>query len=288
MRDRISVPALALMMKSFAPAARARFLVASSSSPEITITGIVLMRGSWELRMRSSRAKPSSLGIWMSENTTTIEGSVGIACQPASPSASSRTSKLLRIRREIVVRTIRESSTSSTRCLEIVVAGLALISIGHVDHDPALRRALDEGVEDLRELVEGYGAGHVLQVGGPQVAREPPPHFPAKRHGGGSRVDPQQAHAPQDERRDRRVEAHARGEADRGDGSADHHSARHPGQHLPAEVVHGARPDRAVEGLDLREVEALARHHFLRPESPEVVGLVFLAGESGHGVAQSR
>jgi len=165
------------------PRARARFLVASSSSPEITITGIVLMRGSWELRMRSSRAKPSSLGIWMSENTTTIEGSVEIACQPASPSASSRTSKLLRIRREIVVRTIRESSTSSTRCLGMVVAGLALISSGHVDHDPALRRALDEGVEDLRELVEGYGAGHVLQVGGPQVAGEPPPHFPAKGHG---------------------------------------------------------------------------------------------------------
>src|SRR5882672_931413 len=180
MRDRISVPSLVLVMKSFAPAARARFLVASSSSPEITITGIVLMRGSWELRMRSSRAKPSSLGIWMSENTTTIEGSVEIACQPASPSASSRTSKLLRIRREIVVRTIRESSTSSTRCLGMVVAGgvgLGLISGGHVDDDPALRRALQQGVEGPREVVEGDGPRHLLQVGRAHVPREMAPHF---------------------------------------------------------------------------------------------------------------
>ncbi len=119
MRERISVPSVVLVMKSFAPAARARFLVASSSSPEITITGIARMRGSSDFRIRSRSANPSSTGIWMSENTTTMEGSVAIACQPASPFASSRTSKLLRIRREMVVRTILESSTRSTRCFGI-------------------------------------------------------------------------------------------------------------------------------------------------------------------------
>jgi len=43
--------------------ARARFLVASSSSPEITITGIARMRGSSDFRMRSRSANPSSTGI---------------------------------------------------------------------------------------------------------------------------------------------------------------------------------------------------------------------------------
>src|SRR5262245_29877730 len=215
MRDRISVPSVVLVMKSFAPAARARFLVASSSSPEITITGMVLMRASCEVRMRSSSWKPSSLGIWMSENTTTIEGSVEIACQPASPSASTRTSKLLRMRREMVVRTMRESSTSSTRCFGMVVTGgVALISCRHVHDDAALRRALDEALDGAGKLLEGNGSRHFLEVGGTQVAGQPPPHFAAQGHGRRARVDAEQAHAAQDERGHRRVQAHARGEAD--------------------------------------------------------------------------
>src|SRR5262245_14685439 len=153
-------------MKSFAPAARARFLVASSSSPEITITGMLLTRGSPDLRMRSSKAKPSSLGIWMSENTTTIEGSVEIACHPASPSASSRTSKLLRIRRAMVVRTIRESSTSRTRCFGMVVLtgalGGELMSGRHVHDDPPLRGALEESLEGERQVVECDRPSHLL------------------------------------------------------------------------------------------------------------------------------
>src|SRR5690242_8050906 len=161
MRERISVPSVVLVMKSFAPAARARFLVASSSSPEITITGMLLTRGSCEVRMRSSRAKPSSFGIWMSENTTTMDGSVEIACQPASPSDSSRTSKLLRMRRATVVRTILESSTSRTRCFGIwVVAGalgFELISGRHVDDDASLRRTLQQALEDPGQIVEGDG-----------------------------------------------------------------------------------------------------------------------------------
>src|SRR5215470_15897371 len=114
----------------------------------------------------------------MSENTTTIEGSVEIACQPASPSASSRTSKLLRIRRPMVVRTILESSTMRTRCFGIVVTGAWELTSGrHVDHDPALGRALDEPLEGLGQLVEGDRARHLLEVRRTHVGRETPPHF---------------------------------------------------------------------------------------------------------------
>src|SRR5713101_643691 len=223
MRERISVPSVVLVMKSFAPAARARFLVASSSSPEITITGMLRMRWSWDWRMRSSSAKPSSTGIWMSENTTTMEGSVEIASQPASPFASSRTSKLLRIRRASVVRTILESSTRSTRCFGIWVdtepPGLELISGRQIDDDASLGRALEQAVEGLRELVERDGSRHLLEVRRSHVAGEPPPHLPALRHRRGPGVDPQQAHAAQNEGRDRGVQIHARREADRSDGS---------------------------------------------------------------------
>src|SRR5262249_3211669 len=172
MRDRISVPSVVLVMKSFAPAARARFLVEPSSSPEITITGMLLMGVSGDVRIRSSRAKPSSLGIWMSENTTTIDGSLEIACQPASPSASSRTSKVLRIRRPMVVRTILESSTMRTRCFGIVVTGAWELTSGrHVDHDAALRRALEEPVEGLGQIVERNRARHLLEVRRAHVGR---------------------------------------------------------------------------------------------------------------------
>src|SRR5437899_5629042 len=219
MRERISVPSVVLVMKSFAPAARARFLVESSSSPEITMTGMVLTRASSDLRIRSSKAKPSRFGICISEHTTTIEGSVEIACQPASPSASSRTSKLLRIRRAIVVRTIRESSTRSTRCLGMVVTGgVALMSGRHVHHDPPPRCALQKALERAWQIVERDGARHLLQVGGAHVAREPPPHFLALNHGRGAGIDAEEAHTAQDEGGHGRVEAHARSEADRGDG----------------------------------------------------------------------
>src|SRR5260221_14747482 len=216
MRARISVPSVVLVMKSFAPAAFARFLVASSSSPEITITGMLLILRSCEVRIRSNSAKPSSFGIWMSENTTTMEGSVEIACQPASPSASSRTSKLLRIRRAMVVRTMRESSTRSTRCFGIVVTGVgtALISGGHVDDNPALRRAFQESVEGLREIVEGDGSRHLLQVRRAHVPRKPAPHFPAQGHRRRSGVDTEETHPAQDEGRHGRVQAHARGKPD--------------------------------------------------------------------------
>src|SRR4051812_8580038 len=57
-----------------------------------------------------------------SENTMTMDGSLWIACQAASPSTSSRTAnEALRIRLN-VVRTNFESSTIRTRCSGVCVA----------------------------------------------------------------------------------------------------------------------------------------------------------------------
>src|SRR5207302_7121694 len=98
---------------------------------------------------------------------------------PASPFASSRTSKLLRIRRERVVRTILESSTRSTRCFGIWVEmpGVELISGRQIDDDASPGRAFQEAVERPRELVERDGPRDLFEVRRPHVARQPPPHL---------------------------------------------------------------------------------------------------------------
>ena len=57
-------------------------------------------------------------------------------------------------------------------------------------------------------------------------------------------VGAEQANAAQDERRDRRVELHAGGEADRRDGAADLRRRQQPREHVAAEVVDGAGPRR--------------------------------------------
>src|SRR6266581_7539286 len=129
----------------------------------------------------------------MSENTMTMAGSDAIAFQPASPSASSRTSKVLRMRREMVVRTILESSMTRTRCFgiseDVVTSGR------HVHDDASLGGALEQALERPGQLVEGDGPGHLLQVSRPHVAREPAPDFPPQGHRGGPGVDPEQAYA---------------------------------------------------------------------------------------------
>src|SRR5258708_20119042 len=103
----------------------------------------------------------------MSETPPTMGGAVVIACQRASPLASSRTSKLLRIRRASVVRTILESSTTSTHCFGIWVdtePGFELTSGRHIDDDASPGRALQQTVEPPRALVQRDGSLHPLQV----------------------------------------------------------------------------------------------------------------------------
>jgi hypothetical protein len=106
-----------LVMKSFAPAVRARLRVSSSSLPEMTRNGSSRMRGEVALRMRASSPKPSSLGIERSEMTATIVWSWSIAVQASSPSCASRGSNETWITLEIAPRTTLESSTISTRGL---------------------------------------------------------------------------------------------------------------------------------------------------------------------------
>ena len=62
MRASTSGASAVLPMKSLAPESRARFLVVSFSSPEITTTGICLMRASPLPRMRAEQAEAVELG----------------------------------------------------------------------------------------------------------------------------------------------------------------------------------------------------------------------------------
>src|SRR5437764_12610305 len=167
--------------------------------------------------MRSSSANPSSTGIWMSENTTTTEGSVAIACQPASPFASSRPSKLWRIRRASVVRTIVESSTSSTRCFGIWVEmpGIELISGRQVDDDASPGGTFQQAVERLRQVLERDGSRHLLEVRRPHVPGEPPPDLWAQGHGPASGFEPQQPDTQQSVGRQRALPSIKRLQADR-------------------------------------------------------------------------
>src|SRR5687768_12167092 len=150
-------------MKSFAPRSRARRLFSCSSWAEITTTGRARMWASREPRMRLSRSNPFILGISRSVNTMTIEGSLWIASQAASPSASSRTAnEALRMLAK-VVRTNFESSTTSTRFCARSVDGGTLGSFLQVDYHPTRHLGIDEVVENRRQLPERNGARHLFQ-----------------------------------------------------------------------------------------------------------------------------
>jgi hypothetical protein len=78
-----------LPMTSEAPRALACSL-ACSLSPAIISTGICRRRVSFDERTLVSRPLPSSIGSDSAQITRRIEWSRTSACQPASPSASSR------------------------------------------------------------------------------------------------------------------------------------------------------------------------------------------------------
>src|SRR5262245_7040613 len=254
MRASTSGASAVLPMKSLAPESRARFLVVSFSSPEITTTGIALMRASPLPRMRDSSPKPSSFGIDRSVNTMTIDLSLSIAIQPASPSASSRTAKFASRMRLKVARTNLESSTSSTvRCGRSAMRSL----LRQVDDDAAVDLRVDEVVEDARQLGERYGARHLLQQRRLEVARHPLPHHLADIVRAVAGIDAEQAGAAQDERHYPGVQLGALRQADGADHAVFLHGARHPGERLAAEVVDCARPHRLVEGADSFQIEIL-------------------------------
>ncbi len=122
MREITSGASADLLMKSFAPESRARLLIDSPSWPVMMMNGSLRTRASLEPRTRASRPKPSSFGMSKSQNTSTIEGSLWIASQPASPSAASITSNVSLRMRLNVVRTNFESSTRRT-CFAGISAG---------------------------------------------------------------------------------------------------------------------------------------------------------------------
>src|SRR6185312_11128451 len=145
-----------------------------------------------------------------SENTMTIDGSLWIAFQAASPSTSSRTAnEALRIRLN-VVRTNFESSTISTRFsgmllafvierprpagkgrariiplsgpgkppegLPIFVSFCALL-LAQIDHHAPFHAAVNEIVEHRGQLFERNCAGHFLEQRRPHVGGKALPHL---------------------------------------------------------------------------------------------------------------
>src|SRR6267378_5984615 len=285
MRDRTSEPSADLAMKSFAPALAARFLFASSRLPEIATTGSSRMRGSLELRMRSSSSKPSSFGISRSVNTMTIDGSVLIASQPASPSASSRTANDALRMLANVLRTNFESSMTSTRLSGRSVGFPRLFR--QVDDDPAIHLPLYEIVERRGQLAEPNRTAHLLEQRRPHVRGEPAPDLAAQLGAGTlGRVDAEQAHAAQDEWQHRRVEVRARGEANRRDHAVHLHRARYPSEDLSAEVVDGAGPGCLVQGFDSLQIQVLSQKNFPGAQLFQPVGFAFLPGERDDVIAE--
>src|SRR5688572_7300589 len=264
MRASTSGASAVLPMKSLAPASRARVLVDGSSSPEITTTGSSRMRLFPEARASCSTPKPSSFGMDRSRNTSTIEGSVSSARQPASPSGSSRTANLACRMLRKVARTNFESSTISTvRCGSSAASAMARL-IRQVYDDAAVDPGVDEIVEHPRQIAEGDGAAHLLQQSWAHVAGQAPPDVAAqlrRRAVGG--VDAEQAHAAQDERHHCRAEGRARRQPDRCDDAVDLHRARRPCQDLTAEIIDRARPGCLIQRSNFRQIEGASEHYFL-------------------------
>src|SRR2546425_11743155 len=271
-------------MKSVAPASFARSLLPGSSLPEITTTGNSRMRGSVAARMRPIRPKPVSLGMSRSVSTITIPGSLSMAAQPASPSASSRTANDGRRIETKVVRTNFESSTTSTHlCARSVDGGTLLLR--QVDDDSPAHLGVDEVVEHAGELRQRNGAAHLLEERRLEIRGKALPHHVADVLRALARVDAEQARAAQDERHHRGIESRARRKADGGDDAIVLHGARHPRQHLAAKIVHRAGPGRLVERLDLLQVQALAQHDLLCPQFLQPVRFALLAGQRDHVIA---
>ncbi len=139
-----------------------------------------------------------------------------------------------------------------------------------------------------RQIVEVDRAHLVVDPVGPPLDGELVPDLLPQRHRAVGAVGAEQADAAQDERRDRRVELHAGGEADRADGAADLHRRQQPREHVAAEVVDGAGPGRLVERADLREVDRLPLQHLLRAQRLEVTRLLGLAGDRDDVIADLR
>src|SRR5437868_830065 len=283
-RARTSPASADLLMKSFAPDARARSFEPGSSTPEITTTGSSRMRSSLASRMRESRPKPFNFGMSRSVNTMMIDGSLWMADHAASPSAASRTSNAPRRMVAKVVRTNFESSTTSTRFFACSAVGARAL-LRKVHHDPAIDLGVDEVVEHARQLAERDRAAHLFQERRLQVAREALPDLLADVARALARVDAEQAHAAQDEGHHRRMEIEARRETDGGDDAVLLHRARDPGKHLAAEIVDRARPAGFVEGPDLLQVDALAQHHFGCADLLQPLALARFARQRHHLIA---
>ena len=107
------------------------------------------------------------------------------------------------------------------------------------------------------------------------------PQLGARRHG----VDPQQAHAAQDEGEHRRGQRRAGGEAAEGNGAAVARRAQGVGGGGASDGVDRRRPARLLQRAVGVGGRLLARDDLVRAEAAQVVGLVGLARRGPHLVA---
>src|SRR6476620_5943975 len=104
-----------------------------------------------------------------------------------------------------------------------------------------------------------------------EIGREPLPHLQSRRHGRIRRIDADQPHAAQYERKYRRLELDASGIAEARDQAVRVHRAREPGKLLSADRIERCCPKALLErlrcGFDLRPRDYFARADLLEKRS---------------------
>src|SRR4029453_3213353 len=103
------------------------------------------------------------------------------------------------------------------------------------------------------------------EPGWPELCPEALPHLLPERHRAVGRGDAEQAHAPQDEREDTRLQIRRSGHADARDLAPRRYVPDEAGQQLAADVVDRAAETRGFE-RPRAEAELLRRFHLVRAQ----------------------